>query len=105
MQAIESLGGQSVQTIACEPVWFQLIPKQMRPRVPRRVNKVVVPAFGIEETYEADVLTQLRGFRYLQVVYLTMGQMGLTLSHPGHRLREERIEADLPNVHVATLIN
>lgn len=101
---IESLGGESVETIACEPVWFQLIPKQMRPRVPRRVNKVLIPVYGIEETYEADVLTQLKKIRYLRVVYMHMDELGLSPSYPGYSLREERIKANLPKVDVGTLI-
>jgi len=106
LQAIESLGGQStVERVACEPVWFPMIPKQMRPRVPRRVNVVVLPAFGPEETYEADALTQLKRLRCLRVVCLYMKASQMTLSiAPGQKLRVERIKADMPDVVVEILL-
>jgi len=105
LQRIESLGGESVQTVACEPFWFQLIPKRMRPQVPRRVSAVWIPAFGPDATYEADVVTQLKEFGCLRFVSLTMKNWQLALSPPpGHWLRFEYIKANLPNVKVAGLL-
>lgn len=105
IQAIESLGGHAGQMIACEPVWFHLIPTQMRPGIPGRVSVVEVPAFGPDETYVADVLTQLRVFRCLQHVGLSMQVWELARTDEGNMLRIEDIEAEFPDVYVGGLIN